>query len=206
LESIQQRLNQNPLGQQQNRQNQRGQSGRQGNRQQAQGGRPGQSGQAQGQPNEQGRPGGAQQNPMGGRLSPQSDVRGPSGDATGAPEGMGRYRDEDVRQLQRELQQRLMDAGELRRLLDRNATETENLDRVIDSLRRAGDYQDYRNPDQIAKLKEAIDHMREVEFGVARDLDRLNQKERYFFSEDNEAPAAYQKLVEEYYKAIARTK
>ena len=111
-----------------------------------------------------------------------------------------------MRQLRRELDQRLTDAQELRRMLDRNSTEMENLDNVIESLRRAGDYQDYRNPDQIAKLKQAIDYMRGVEFGLARNLDRLNQKEGYLLSEDNEAPAAYQKLVEEYYKAIARSK
>jgi hypothetical protein len=48
--------------------------------------------------------------------------------------------------------------------------------------------------------------VREVESDLARDLDRLCQKDRYFFSEDNEAPAAYQKLVEEYYKAIAKSR
>jgi hypothetical protein len=111
-----------------------------------------------------------------------------------------------VRQLRRELGQRMTDARELRRLLDRNPTEMENLDKVIESLRRAGDYQDYWNPDQIRELKQAIDHAREVEFNLARDLDRLNQREGYLYSEDNEAPAAYQKLVEEYYKAIAKTK
>ncbi len=73
-------------------------------------------------------------------------------------------------------------------------------------MRRAGDYQDYRNPEQIATLKQAIDYMRQVEFDLVRDLDRINQKEKYLFAEDNEAPAAYQKLVEEYYKAIAKSK
>jgi hypothetical protein len=111
-----------------------------------------------------------------------------------------------VRQLRREMEQRLTDAQELRRMLDRNSSETENLDKVIDFLRRAGDYQNFRNPDQIRELKQATDHAREVEFDLARDLDRMRQKDSYFFSEDNEAPAAYQKLVEEYYKAIAKSR
>jgi hypothetical protein len=209
LESMRQRLNQNRPGLQQNQQGQQGQQGQseqQGNQQQAQAGRAGQPGRTQGKPDEQGKPGEAQQNPSGGRWNPQADLRGPTGDASGPPTGIGRYKDEDVRQLRGELEQRLTDARELRRLLDRNSTETENLDKVIESLRRAGDYQDYRNPDQIAKLKQAIDYMRQVEYDLARDLDRMSRKDRYFFSEDNEAPAAYQKLVEEYYKAIAKSK
>ena len=82
----------------------------------------------------------------------------------------------------------------------------ENLEKVIESLRRAGDYQGYRNPAQIESLKAAIDFMRKVELDLARDLDRLSRNEEYFFSGDNEAPASYRKLVDEYYKSIARSK
>jgi hypothetical protein len=48
--------------------------------------------------------------------------------------------------------------------------------------------------------------MRKVEFDLARELDRLNQQDKYFFAEDNEAPGNFQKLVEEYFKAIAKSK
>ena len=82
----------------------------------------------------------------------------------------------------------------------------ENLEKVIESLRRAGDYTNDIHPEQIARLKSAIEYMRKVEFDLARDLDRLNQKDKYFFAEDNEAPGSYQKLVEEYYKSLARSK
>ena len=176
------------------------------------------SGQGQGQERDQagrqsaesrGTPGSSGRNraiPEGGAPGPDSDARGLSGDATGLPAGIGAHRDEAERQWSRELQQRLADAFELRRLLDRNSTQMENLEKVIESLRRAGDYKDYSNPQQIESLRAAIDFMRKLESDLARDLDRLNRDEKYFFSGDNEAPAGYRKLVEEYYKSIAKGK
>lgn len=210
LESMQQRMGQV--------QGQRGQGDRSG-RQQGQQGRSGQQqeqdqqGQAQsgrGQPgnqpqNDQMGRGMTEQNTQGGRPNPDAGVRGLSGDAAGRP-AVGPHRNEDERQLNRELQQRLTDAQELRPLLDRNSTQMQNLERVIDSLRRVGDYTNDSSPEQIARLKSAIDYMRKLELDLARDLDRLNQKDKYFFAEDNEAPGNYQKLVEEYYKSLAKGK
>jgi hypothetical protein len=147
-----------------------------------------------------------EQNSQDGRPTPDADVRGPSGNPTGAPVGIGVQRNEEERQLNRELRQRLADAQELRPLLDRNSTQMQNLEKVIESLRRVGTYTNDSNPEQIDRLKSAIDHMREVELGLTRDLERLNQNDKYFFAEDNEAPSDYQKLVEEYYKSIAKSK
>ena len=148
----------------------------------------------------------AQPNTRDGRPSSDADARNLSGDPSGVPAGIGIQRNEQERQLNRELQQRLADAQELRPLLDRNSTQLQNLDRVIESLRRAGDFVKDSNPEQVARLKSAIDYMRIVEFDLARDLERLNQTEKYFFAEDNEVPGNYQKLVEEYYKSIAKSK
>ena len=41
--------------------------------------------------------------------------------------------------------------------------------------------------------------MCDVEFDLARQLDRLNLNEEYFISGDNETPEGCRKLVEEYY-------
>jgi hypothetical protein len=129
---------------------------------------------------------------------------GSNPDASGAPAGIGARRNEEERQSNSELRQRLADAQQLRPLLDRNSTQMQNLDKVIDSLRRAGDYTNDGSPEQMARLKSALDYMQKVEFDLARDLERLNQRDQYFFAEDNEAPSDYQKLVEEYYKSIAK--
>jgi hypothetical protein len=210
LESMQQRLGQSQRGQgdrsgrQQEQANQPGQ-------QQGQQGRQGQSPSAQGRPGEQPQNGQMARGPLqpdmrDGSPGVNMDVRSLSGNPSSAPTGIGVQRDEDSRQLNRDLQQRLADAQELRPLLDRNSTQMQNLDQVIESLRRAGSYMNQVAPEQISRLKSAIDYMRKVEFDLARDLDRLNQNEKYFFAEDNEVPSNYRKLVEEYYKSIARSK
>jgi phage anti-repressor protein len=135
-----------------------------------------------------------------------ADVREFSQNAAGPPAGIGGYRGDEERQLSRDLEQRLTDAQELRRLLDRNSTQMKDLDRVIESLRRAREDPDYGNAEQITRLKAAIDYMRKVELDLVRELERVEQIEKYFLAEDNEAPSNYHKLVEEYYKSIAKSK
>ncbi len=218
LESMQQRLSENQRGRQEGRSGQ--QQGQQGQQEQrGQQGRQGQQG-GQGQGQEQNQPGqqeqGTQagrelrgqirQNQRGGAPGPEAEVRGLSEDASGPPGGVGIYRNEQERQLSREFEQRLTDAQDLRGLLDRNSTSMEDLNKVIESLRRAGDYVNYSDPEQIARLKSAIDYMRKIEFALARELEQLNRSEKYYYAEDNEAPSSFQKLVEEYYKSIAKTK
>jgi hypothetical protein len=177
-------------------------------------------GQAQTQPQRQGQnragqsqsaEGQGERQPQGGQSArgatgqnPQVGTSGSNPDAAGAPAGIGARRNEEERQSNSELRQRLADAQQLRPLLDRNSTQMQNLDKVIDSLRRAGDYTNDGSPEQMARLKSALDYMQKVEFDLARDLERLNQRDQYFFAEDNEAPSDYQKLVEEYYKSIAK--
>jgi hypothetical protein len=156
--------------------------------------------------NPQGRRAPSQQDQQGGLPNPDADVRELSRDSVGPPTGIGRFRNDEERQLNREFEQRLADAQDLRRLLDRNSTQMENLDKVIQSLRKAGAYTNYDDPEQIARLKLAVDYMRKVEFDLARNLERLNLEDKYFSTEDSEAPSAFQKLVEEYFRSIAKGK
>ncbi len=145
-------------------------------------------------------------NPQTGRSGmPGRDARDLPGNLSGPP-GLGPHRDEGDRQLGRELQQRLMDAQDLRRLLDRNSTDTQHLDQVIEDLRRMGQFSRYSDPDLVARLKSSIDRLRQLELDLNRELSRLTQKEKYFYAEDSEAPSDYRKLVEDYYKALAKSK
>jgi hypothetical protein len=98
----------------------------------------------------------------------------------------------------------LMDAQDLRRLLDRNSPPMGDLDKAIESMRRAEG--GYISPEQIAGLRAAIDYMRKVELALARALESQDKKDKYFLAEDNEAPNTYKKLVDEYYKSLAKSK
>lgn len=104
------------------------------------------------------------------------------------------------------MEQRSRDAQELRRLLDRNSTSVQDLDRVIQELQKMRADHVYDNPAGIALLKQAIDLLHKVELDLSRDIARLDLSDKYFYVQDGDAPANYKKLVEEYYKALAKVK
>jgi hypothetical protein len=111
-----------------------------------------------------------------------------------------------MRQQQREVDQRALDAQELRRLLDRNSPPAQNLDQVIQELQKMRADRIYDDPAGIARLRQAIDILHRIELDLSRDLARIAQADKYFYAEDSEVPGSYKKLVEEYYKALAKTK
>jgi len=129
--------------------------------------------------------------------------RGQSYNSFGLPLGVGPYTGEDVRQLSREAQQRILDAQELRRLLDRNSTQMQNLEEVIAQLIALDNQRRYNDPEEAARLREAIDLLRQLELDLSRDLARLTQRDKLLYADDNEAPDQYRRLVEEYYRALA---
>jgi len=77
---------------------------------------------------------------------------------------------------------------------------------VIQSLQAMDAAGGEPDANQIAALKRAVELTRQIEEGLARELDRIAQRDRILYAEDNDAPPAYRRLVEEYYKAIAREK
>jgi hypothetical protein len=123
----------------------------------------------------------------------------------GPPMG-GRFTAEELRQQQRELLQRALDAQELRRLMDRNSAQAKDLEQVIQELQGLSTAGRYDDPEGIRRLKQAIDRLHQVELYLSLDLARVAQQDKYFYAEDTEVPSAYKKLVEEYYKALAKGK
>jgi hypothetical protein len=126
-----------------------------------------------------------------------------SGDAR--PPGGGRTQEEQ-RQLQSELAQRLQDAQELRRMLDRNSVEAQNADQIIEQLLRMSNDKRYDDPAGFARLQQAIDYLHQVELNLGGALARALQSNKYFYTDDSGVPASYKKLVEEYYRALAKVK
>jgi len=122
------------------------------------------------------------------------------------PPGGGGYNPGDPRQQQSELQQRLTDARDLGRLLDRNSAPAQNLDQVLQQLQHMTDSRRYDSAEGIASLRLAIDKLHQVELDLARDLQRSLQNDKFFYADDSEVPASYKKLVDEYYKALAKVK
>ncbi|HSG49676.1 MAG TPA: hypothetical protein VLA43_17775 [Longimicrobiales bacterium] len=153
-------------------------------------GQEGQAGQAGGGTPAEGRTPGA---PQGG------DARG-----TGAVGGTrGPLSPEEIRQFQRELQERLRDAGELRDALRGQGQETGDLEEAMDALRRLQDPEVLRDLPQVAVLQEAIrESLGRLEFSLRRDVRGDDAPATLGGAEA--VPDGFRRLVEEYYRRLAR--
>jgi hypothetical protein len=208
-------------------QGQQGQQG-QGGDQQGQGQQGQAGGQGQGQqggeegrrldPNQQGQEG-QQGGQQGGQAGQQGGQRGggdgfrdarsgnfdpnnPGGGATrGDPEP---FTEEEIRQYQREFEQRATDARELRQELAGQGWDLEDLDEAIRAMERLGATQTWQDLPNIAALQEQIqESLRRMEFGLRREVEGESTG-RAALSGSDEVPAGFRNLVEEYYKSLAR--
>jgi len=132
----------------------------------------------------------------GGRATP-----GGQGPAVGS----GRLQAQDYRQLSRDLSRRRQDLQALRDQLRQEGVEPGDLDRIINRLRGLESAGALANGESAAILqRDIVEGLMEFEFGLRRTLgvgeDRLNGVG------SDKVPAGYEELVEEYYKALGRTR
>jgi hypothetical protein len=176
-----------------------GQSGEPGQAGDAgQSGEAGQAGEAAraGNPGQAGGQGG-----LGGQQQPGQRPGDPSGGGmagSGAP-----LSPEEIRQYQRELQQRLGEAAELRDQLRAQGQETGDLEAAIqamESLRQGAALSDFP---QVEILQEAIrESLGRVEFSLRRQVRGDAQPSALGGSEA--VPESFRRMVEEYYRSLAR--
>jgi hypothetical protein len=151
----------------------------------------------QGQQAQQGQQG---QGGQGGRQG-QQQGRGQGGPPRGAGGG-GQLAPEDARQFARELGERRRELEELQRQLEDAGVDAGRLSPLLRELRSL----DLGEPLGRAALGEAvIPGLREFEYVLRRSL-RGAGAERLFLSGADEVPPEYRELVEEYYRALARSR
>jgi len=178
-------------GQQGSRQGEAGQQGQQG----AQGGRQGEAGQQGGQG------GGGRQGDRveGGQRAGGQQM---SGDMTGGRfEGGGNF---DPRQFQREARERRTEAEALRRELQALGVDARELDALINNMRALDNARVYTDFDEAARLQTQLaEGFRRFEFDLRRKLGAAGADQLLLGGSDD-TPAAYKKLVEDYYRALAK--
>lgn len=176
------------------------QSGQAGQDQGQDGRQAGEPGQQQGQQGQQGQAGGQGQQGGGG----PGGVNTGGGGATGAAGGRAGFSGEESRQLRGEVRQRLAEAQAVRQQLSREGRDVGDLDEVIRGLRTLEGSAPWGSADDLQRLQSAIvDRLKQYEFGLRRDVLGAD-RERLFLSGTDEVPEAYRRLVEEYYRALAR--
>lgn len=112
---------------------------------------------------------------------------------------------EPLRQLHRELRERVGDAEEIRRLLGRDPALATDLDQVIARLRQLDEGKLFDDPRQLDLLKSAvIDPLRRIEFELSRKLQEKLGQNALRLGDDLSVPETYRSLVEDYYKRLSR--
>ncbi|HVS12781.1 MAG TPA: DUF4175 family protein [Thermoanaerobaculia bacterium] len=115
----------------------------------------------------------------------------------------GAFSSEELRQLERELEQRLRDAQELRQGLRQQGVDVGQLDDVIGQMRRFDIRGLNNDPLALDALRDAVvEGLRQFEFSLWRQLEGGDQRIR--LSGDDQVPPGYEERVEEYFRALAR--
>jgi hypothetical protein len=129
-------------------------------------------------------------NPQGGSM----------GDARPMP---GRFSAEQTRQYRGEARQRAADAEQLRRLLGQQKIDAKELDEIIKGLRKLDDESVYANPETVGRLEQSVtDNIKRFEYMLRRRLDA--NASQVFLSNSDDVPEQYRKLVEQYYRSLAK--
>ncbi|MBT4187244.1 MAG: hypothetical protein HOE14_08545, partial [Gemmatimonadales bacterium] len=187
MESMDRRL-------QETQQSQQGQEGQQG---QGGEGQQGQGGEGQGQEGGQqqgGQGGGRAMNPAGGQNRGGGAVRSNPRPLT----------DEEIRQFRNEAGQRSDQARDLQNQLSQAGYSAEDLQAVVAAMNRLEREGTYSDPAQLRMLQqEILDMLKRLEFGLRRDVEGDADRGATLSGSD-EVPDGYRKLVEEYYRALAR--
>ena len=136
-----------------------------------------------------------------------------AGDTVGGPFGAGGWGDrrpgttgfdpQDIRQWQREFQERMSEAQDIRRLLDQEGFSAGDLDEVIQSMREFDDPRVYQDAEVIAQLQTLIlEELKRFEYRLRREVD--SESDDLFLASSDDVPPGFRDLIEEYYRVLSR--
>ena len=164
----------------------------------------GAQGERPGEPGQQGQQGQSQQGQQG-EGGEQGQTAQSGGGGQGAVVGGGRnLSPEQIRQLSREYRERRGDAEALRRELSREGVDVAALDRMIDEMRRLESQRTYNDTEELQRLQASVvEGFKNFEFALRRAIEG-DVRDRPLLGGTSDVPPEYRKMVEEYYKALAR--
>jgi hypothetical protein len=125
--------------------------------------------------------------------------------AQGGP-GANRLPQNEARQVEREMEQRLRDAQALRADLAKQGVDVSALDRAMEALARAASQDKLEDAKSGGELRaQVIDGLKAYEFALRRSLEGKDQPQ-VLSGRTGDVPAEFRAYVEEYYRSIARPK
>jgi hypothetical protein len=133
----------------------------------------------------------------------RSDRTDRTGGGQGARVG-GAFTPEQIRQFMREYRERRGDAEALRRELSREGVDVAQLNRMIEQLRALESVRVYNDPEELQRLQAAVvEGFKSFEFALRRAMEG-DLRDRPLVGGTSDVPPEFRKMVEEYYKALAR--
>jgi hypothetical protein len=112
---------------------------------------------------------------------------------------------EALRQLRRELDERVREAEALRRSLMPVRDLVDDASRLIAELRRLDAGRLFNDPEEIERLKrQVLDPLRRLEWELSRRQQEQLGADRLRLGEEAAVPPEYRRLVQEYYRRLAR--
>jgi hypothetical protein len=111
---------------------------------------------------------------------------------------------EDIRQLRGEVRQWTNEAQQLRRDLAAENIDPRELDEILRALRQLDDPRVYQDVSELQRLQSVVSEgLKRFEFGLRRRVDA--DRNSVVLSGSDEVPEEFRKLVQEYYRSLART-
>ena len=161
----------------------------------------------QGQPGQQGG-----QQPGSQSAQGATDGQPGVGDTVGDPFGGGGWGNRtpgsyfepgEIRQWQREFQERLGDAQDIRRMLQQEGFSAEELNEIIQRMQEFDDTRVYQSIEVLAGLQTMIlEELKRFEYRLRREVDA--ESEELFLAASDDVPPGFRDLIEEYYRALSR--
>ena len=110
----------------------------------------------------------------------------------------------DARQFPAEIRERLNEAQDLRREWGTTGANVEQLDKVIEELKKLADGHMDGDAATAALLKaDVVEPLRQLELELSRQVQQLSGRTNLRLRDEGAAPEKYRRAVEEYYRRLS---
>ncbi len=111
---------------------------------------------------------------------------------------------EAIRQMRREVRERIGETQALGQLLERIGADPQELQEMIDAMRALDRERTYADPMEVLRLqRELVETIKQLEFRLRREFAAGDEGEIFLY-QSGDVPEEYRALVEEYYRALSR--
>lgn len=111
---------------------------------------------------------------------------------------------DDIRQMRREVRERIDEVQDLAALIERLGADPRDLQTMLDAMRALDRNATYDDPEEVLRLQsQLVEGMKQFEFQLRRDF-AIDEENEILLYRAGEVPDEYKALVAEYFRALSR--